>query len=135
MTSQADARETIYQTFATDWASTSAYTFANEAFSPPVGQPWVRLTVQLQTGNQETLGDVGHRRFRREGLITMQVFVPLDTGLRAQDALVQQARNIFEGRTLTGPVWCIDADTYEIGPSDGWHQFNIDVAFAFEETR
>lgn len=135
MTSLQTARETIYQTFATDWGVTSQFTFANENFEPPANAPWVRLAVLHQTGNQETLGDVGFRRFRREGIISIQVFMPLNDGLRDIDALVQMARQVFEGRTLTGPIWCTDANVSEAGPSDGWYQFNVDIDFAYEETK
>jgi len=135
MTSTQTARETIYQTFVTDWANATPVTFANEDFSPPTDTPWVRLAVLHFTGNQETLGEVGNRRFRREGQISIQVFTPLNDGLRDIDALVQSARQIFEGRTLTGPIWCTDSAVQEIGPSDGWFQFNVDTDFAYEEVR
>jgi len=136
MTSVQVARETIYQAFVTGWGATTQITFANESFTPPVDASWVRLAVLHQTGNQETLGEVGNRRFRREGIISLQIFTPEgNTGLRAMDALVGTASPIFEGRTLTGPIWCTDANAYEVGISDGYYQFNIDINFAYEETR
>lgn len=136
MTTTQEARETIYQTFASEIGlASSRVTFANEDYAPPVGQSWVRLTVLHQTGNQETLQEVGLRRFRREGIISVQIFVPIDIGLRDADDLLAVARNIFEGRTLSGPIWCTDANASEIGPSDGWYQFNIDTNFAYEEVR
>lgn len=135
MTTLQVARETIYQTFVTDWAATTAFTFANENFDPPVAASWVRVSVLHQTGNQETLGGVGNRRFLREGIISIQVFSPLNGGLRNQDALIQTARQIFEGRSLTGPIWCTDCNVFEVGPSDGYHQFNVETNFAYEETR
>lgn len=135
MTSTQTARETIYQAFVDGWGATPAYTFANEHFEPPADASWVRLTVLHQTASQETLGEVGFRRFRRQGIISLQIFVPINDGLRDIDALMQTARAIFEGRTLTGPIWCTDANAFEAGPSDGWYQFNIDIDFAYEETR
>lgn len=130
------ARETVYQAFVDGIGLPVAqYTFANENFTPPPSLPWVRLSVQHQTGNQETLGAVGNRRFERAGQITMQIFVVKDDGLRDMDALIATCRGLFEGRTLTGPIRCTDADVQEIGNDGPWFQVNIDVNFAYEETR
>lgn len=137
MTTTQVARETIYQTFANEIGLDldTRVTFANEDFNPPVGQSWTRLAMIHQTGNQETLQEVGFRRFLREGIISVQLFFPLNDGLRNTDALIATARAIFEGRTLAGPIWCTDANVFEIGPSDGWFQVNIDTNFAYEEVR
>ncbi len=135
MTTTQAAREVIYQTFTTAWGSTSAKTFANESFDPPTNAPWVRLAVLHLTGNQETLGETGNRRFRRAGIISIQVFVPEDSGLRGIDALIATARQVFEGKTLTSDIWCTDCNVYEVGVSDGWYQINVETDFAYEEVR
>ena len=137
MTTTLQARERIYQTFLDEIGLDPAtrVTFANESFRPPVGQSWVRLTVLHQTGNQETLGGVGVRRFLRQGIIAVQLFFPLDTGMRDMDTLLATARSIFEGRVLPGPIWCTDANASEAGPVEGWYQFNIDTNFSYEEVR
>ena len=128
------ARETTYQSFVTSWGATSAYTFGNEKYTPPVDLPWVRLAMQHQTGSQDSLGGVGIRKFSRQGLVTIQVFVPQDSGMAAMDTLVTAARAIFEGATI-GTIRFTSASVQEIGPSDGWYQTNVDIEFTYYETK
>lgn len=135
MTTMLAARETIYQTFVTAWSTTTQYTFGNEKFSPPAEAAWVRLNVQHLVGSQETLGGTGNRRFSRSGLVTIQLFVPQDTGMETADGYIATLRAMYEGKTISGPIWFTDANVQEIGPTDGWHQTNIDIEFSYEETK
>jgi hypothetical protein len=131
------ARERIYQTFNTDWGSTSAFTFDNDEFDPPAAADWVRFSVRHFDSNQESLGGVGNRKFLREGRIFVQCFTPLDSGLAGADNLATVARNIFEGKTLgTENIRCTDAVVREIGPTDdGFYQLNVEIAFNYSEVK
>jgi len=136
MTTINQAREAIYQQFATAWAATGkAYCFANERFTPPVGDGWARATVIHATGDQDSLGGIGSRKFVRRGIVIVQVFTPLDEGHTSSDTLVTAARAALEGLTLTPPVWLYSTDVQEVGPSDGWFQVNLTTDFAYEETK
>lgn len=136
MTTLVDAREAIYQAFATAWGSTTPLAFDNEKFVPPDAAPWVRLAVRHQVSNQETLGGTGNRVFLREGLVFVQVFTPEDDGQRASDVLVQQARAVFEGVNLVANgVWFNDVVVREIGPTEGWNQVNAEAAFFYQEIK
>ena len=132
------ATERIYQTFQTDWGTTSVFTFDNEEFDPPeAGVDWVRLAVRHFDSNQETLGGVGNRKFLREGRIFVQCFTALDKGRAAADNLATIARNIFEGKTLgTESIRCTDSVVREIGPiDDGFYQVNVEIAFNYDEVK
>lgn len=135
MTSMQTARETVYQRFEDIWGATTAYTFGNEQFSPPSDAFWVRLAVQHFTGNQESLGGAGNRKFSRAGQISIQLFSPLNSGMDTIDGYVHTLRAIFEGETLTGAIRCTDANAFEVGVSNGWFQVNIDIAFEYEEIK
>lgn len=134
MTSTVDAREAIYQRFVTAWGATTDYTFDSEQYTPPPGVPWVRLTVRHLSSAQETLGDIGNRKFERGGSILLQIFTPLNAGTRAGDTLIDTARNIFEGVRFSG-IRCNNAVAREIGASDGYYMSIIETSFLYDETK
>lgn len=130
------AREAMYQQFVTAWGATTPYTFDNEIFDPPEGVSWIRLSVRHTRSNQETLGGLGARKFRRGGACIVQVFAPQGQGVRAADILAQQARAIFEGITLvTGSLWFTDVIVQEVGESEGWYQINVEALFDYDEVK
>jgi hypothetical protein len=131
-----EARAIIYQAFVDDWGSLTEYAFDNEAFNPEGLEEWVRLTVRQSTGGQHTLGAPGGRRYRRRGLVFVQVFAPVDKGLQRFDELARAARDIFEGKTLS-LVEFYDGNIREIGkdPNGPWFSGNVSVVFSFDETK
>lgn len=129
-----EARAILYQEFLDNWNPLIPHTFDNEGFNADGIPEWVRLTVRHTPGGQHTLGALGHRRFRRRGLVIVQVFVPVDRGLLRCDELAAAARDIFEGKTLSG-VMLHDGNYREVGPDRQWFQGNITVDFSFDETK
>lgn len=131
-----EARERIYQEFVDGWGVTSAYTFDNEDFSPPVGTQWVRLAVRHLASLQESLGGVGARKFTRSGSVFVQVFVPLDEGVDGADNLLRVARGIFEGKHLHPEGLRFQAGIVtEVGPDQDWYQANLELPFNYTETK
>lgn len=139
MVSLVDARETIYQRFATQWGATTAYVFDNEKFEPPVATSWVRVAVRHRNSTLEAIGGPGLgglNTFQRTGVVSIQVFVPLDSGLRGADTLAQQARAIFEGTTLaSNSIRFTNSDVFEAGPSNGWFLVTVLVQFQYDERK
>lgn len=137
MTTLNEARERIYQTFATEFVATSGrYTFDNTEYDPPEGLPWARLVVRHSGSNQECLGPVGRRKFERIGSVIVQVFVPLDSGTQEADTVSRAVRLIFEGRTLSPEaIRFTDCVVQEIGPDGAWYQQNVEAFFTYTETR
>jgi hypothetical protein len=139
MVNLVDARETIYQRFATLWGTTSAITFDNEAFTPPAGQPWVRVSVRHSGSTLEAIGGSGFggmNTFQRIGRCVIQVFVPIDAGTRQADTLAQAARAIFEGTTLSSnAIRFTNVVLREIGPDDAWYQINLEATFQYDERK
>lgn len=129
------AREAIYQAFSTAWGATTPVAFDNEKFDPPSNAPWVRLVVRHLVRQQNSMGGVGSRRWRSNGLVFVQVFVPLNTGIRSSDSLAQTVRTTLEGIQLSGPVWFNDALVREVGESDGWFQTNVEAEFVYDEVK
>lgn len=139
MVSLVNAREEIYQRWATQWGTTTPYTFANEGYAPPVGTPWVSVNVIHTVSTLEAIGGRGYggmNLYQRQGLCNMRVFVPQDQGIRTADTLAQQARNIFEGVTLgTNAIRFNNVEIREIGPVDSWFVIEVDAAFQYDERK
>lgn len=138
MTTLAQARERIYESFVTDWGATSPFTLDNEAYDTPVGSEWVRVAVRHNASNQETLGGIGNRKYERIGSVFVQCFTPLDKGLAAADNLAAAARAIFEGKTLAPAgeaIHFFDVVVREIGPDGAWYQVNVEAFFTYHETK
>lgn len=134
MPSTVDAKESMLQAFITDWAAATEVDSDNEKFDTPVDEDWVRWSCRHNDSNQESLGGVGHRKFTRGGSVFIQVFGRLDKGSRPADALAQNARAIYEGKTIDG-VRFTDVIIREIGPDDSWYQINVEAIFEYTETK
>lgn len=137
MTTLLEAREVMYQAFETGIGAT-AHCYDNEQFTPPAGAIWTRLSVRHLLGEQETLGETGNRKFARTGLVLVQVFTPVDTGVRVTDTLVTTIRNIFEGKHFSGvgyTIWLRGGTTRELGIDDGYWQTIVEIPFYYNEIR
>ena len=137
MTTLAQAREQIYLTFTTDWAGLTPVQLGNEVFkTPKPTDDWVRVTVRHRVARQESLGDVGARKFDRAGSVFVQCFTPLDKGEAATDALATTARAVFEGKTFSPQaIRFTGVDVREVGPDRGWNQTNVEAPFNYTETK
>ncbi len=131
------ATERILQTFVTDWAALTPFVFDNEKLVPPNPKAdWVRVVVRHAGGGQESLGDVGNRKFAREGSVFVQCFTPENEGRAASDLLVTAARNIFEGKTLSPEsIRFTGTEVREIGVDEGYYQSNMEAFFNYTETK
>lgn len=135
MTTLSEAREAIYQRWATNWGSTSAYCFENQGSSLQEGRtPWAMVFVRHNVSSQQTLGPTGYRRFRRFGSIYVQINTLIDTGLKANDDLAYQAKAVFEGTSFSG-LACTDSTVREVGSDGKWYTQLVEVDFDYEETK
>lgn len=140
MTSLGTARETIYETFAAAWGTTTPIAFDNEAFNPPTdGSSWVRVVVRHDSSNLEAIGGRGFggmNLYQRTGRLVIQVFVREDKGTEEADSLAQAARAIFEGTTLSSnAIRFNNGIVREVGQDSPWFQVNLEVAFQYDERK
>lgn len=149
-----DAREQLYQYFAANWQEFVLVTIeawgltlpgltgeplvpfalGDEVFDPPDG-PWVRVSVRHTTSSQETMGRIGNRRFERPGILTVQGFMPPETGEDVMDFVMECARAAFEGRKVGAAAIQFNAVTIqEIGVIDNgrWYASNAEAPFVYE---
>ena len=106
----------------------------NDANNNP--NTWARITVQHVLGYQASLSNrSGVKKFRREGIVTVQVFTPLGTGLSIADKVYTIVKNAFEGKHSPGNVWFRDVRVNEVGSSGNWFQGNVLADFEYDEIR
>lgn len=112
-------------------------TLENEQFTPPDDTPWVRASIRHFDGGQDSLGDVGARKFSRVGALFVQIFIPQDTGGTAPaDTIANEARTLLEGKHLTGTtVNLLTSNIREIGQVDGYFVVVVETGFEYIETR
>lgn len=132
MTTLSEAREAIYEAFRVGYADETKCYFDNEVAD--VEDEWVRLTVRHTTGDQETLGPVGNRKFERGGSVIIQIFILLDKATARADELASLVRNIFEGKTIS-QIRFRGVITREIGEGTKWYQLNVEAPFRYNETK
>lgn len=130
-----EARAAIVNAFETGWASATLVLHDNAPGEPPDGTAsWVRVSVRFYDGEQISLGPTGSRLFRRYGILTIQVFVIVGTSTYTIDGLVRTAKNIFEGKTLSG-VTFRNARQVTVGADEKWWQENVVAEFWFDEIK
>ena len=106
-----------------------------DAASPAT--PWARATVRLQDGAQATLSsDTGARRFRRFGLVTVQIFTEWGKNTTLKYTLTKIVSEAFEGVTTSpGRVIFRNVRVNEVGQDGQWFQTNVLADFEYDEIR
>lgn len=98
--------QTIRDRFNTQWPieqPSIPFSFADVDFTPPPDAVWVRLNVL--PGNQTQVGMGIRRRFRRIGIVLVQIFVPAGSGDGLAKELADSVADIFMGRTVNGVIF------------------------------
>jgi hypothetical protein len=141
-----EATDAILTQFKTTWDADSesmgiAVAWPDTKFAVPTsdGSSWARVTLihNPGAGGQATLsGDTGQRRYRRFGVITVQVFTPFGGGQTDSQALARVAMSAFEGVDLApSGVIFRNARFTEVGQDGAWLQTNITSDFEYDEVR
>lgn len=94
---QAEAVTAIYQRWMAQWPGLSSsvpYVFDNDVVDDAA--TYARVKVTHLDDDQQTLGNVGSRRFTRSALIEVELRAPGNAGRKRVDLLCGHARTIFE---------------------------------------
>jgi hypothetical protein len=124
--------QTIYQELRAKYATIASLPpteYPNETFNKPSPATiWARFNI-LEGDEQQI--DIGapSKIFRHSGILTVQVFAPLNNGavsaIKVADAIADTFRN-WCGVTVT----CRNASVRSIGNDGfGWYQINITIPF------
>lgn len=134
----AQANDDILTLFKTAWDTTGHLALYEniEGAKPKAQSPWARLTVRHGPSAQASLaGGTGARRWERQGIITVQIFIPNGQGLSEGYSLGKIVADAFEGKASPLQVWFRNVRVNEIGPSGEWYQFNAIIEFTYDEIK
>lgn len=133
------ARDEVYAKFAAAWAATELPILYPDTKAEPIPATgaWCRITVSHNTSRHATLGgETGNRRFRRFGIVTVQIFTEYGDGQVTADRLATIARDAFEGEvTSPGRVIFRNVRVVDVGQDGPWTQTNVLAEFEYDEIR
>jgi len=138
-----DAITEILGLFRTAWLGAGQsdarvkYDNVGKASVPPSGNvPWARVVLRHTTAKQASLsGPSGTRRFERNGILVIQIFVPSGKGLAEAVDIPKIVQDAYEGKTTAGGAWFKDVTINEVGPDGAFYQTNIIVLFEYDEIK
>lgn len=125
--------QTIRALFEAQWPtkqSTVPRSYADLEYDPPENEPWVRLTILPGDQRQVSMGRL--RRFRRVGVVMVQIFVPAGSGDGTAKDLADSVTEIFEGQTVNGVIFRGTGLT-RIGADGAWVQYNATTPYQADD--
>ena len=143
---RAEAKGIIIDQFISEFNETTPVNLSNQGnfilcTSPitntvkPSDSAWVRFMVENNITPKATLGTKGHRRFRRTGFISSQIFIPEGVGTKIGNDLCEELISIFEGERL-GDIAFDYGEYDEIGNiENNLYQFNVIIYYFFDEQK
>lgn len=136
----AATEQTIRERFVAQWAAlhpTVPYTFDNQGQDdsfPTRDTAWVRVVILDGEAEQVEMGNT--RRWRRTGLVVVQIFVPSGEGTGEAAQLCDSVRDIYEGRTINGVIFrATSRNRVGRGRDAVWVQWNASTPFQADELR
>ncbi len=135
-----EARDKVMLHFTTAWDAQSGTVplllYDDRHRDLPANAPYARITMRHNVMDQRTLGGVGNRRFRRFGVITVQVFTLSNQGLATADVFAKVALDAFEGNsTAPDEIHFRNSRINEVGEDGPWFQTNVLVDFDYDEIK
>ena len=98
--------------------------------------PWIRPTIRHTPGGQASLADgTRKRRWRRNGILWIQLFVPSGSGLSKAYELAKILTDAIEGTSTEHCVWFRNTRINEIGRSGAFNQLNVLTDFTYDEIK
>lgn len=143
MTTPSEARDDVYGAIATAWGVLGPIDYedrphdeATTPIPPKTVVPWVRVQMHHTAGGQATLSNsIGNRRFRRYGVITVQVFSPLGSSLRDPENHSKIVNDALEGVATPHDVLIRNVRMEEKGSDGHWFQTNVIADFEYDEVK
>jgi hypothetical protein len=141
--SPSEARDDVYTLIVNAWGDEGPVDYEDKPRNPnddPIPpkeqQPWIRIKMEHTFGRQVTLAnEIGQRRFRKFGVITVQLFCPLGSSLREPERLGILLNNALEGASTPHDVLFRNVRMNEEGSDGHWFQVNVIADFEYDSVR
>lgn len=128
-----DAETAVQAYFNTKWGNLTPIAWPDVDFTPPNGT-WVRFQMDNNIGRQASMGSPGSNKYRRQGLITIQVFAKENTGAVDCRTKADVAVDAFMDNGLQGFTF-FNANSRRVGnDGHGWYQWNVTVEYRYDIT-
>lgn len=132
--SYATEANAIRSRFSAAWGTTTPVAWPNVSFTPPSGEPWVRLEILPAGSDQETMGAPGAATFWYDGLVSVQVFTPSNEGDGEARTLAEQVCAIFRSVQAAGIIYDTPWITTSGNDGAGWYQLTTWCPYRRETT-
>jgi len=109
--------------------------FDDTGESPPDSSefPWFRITIRhSENSKQETLSRE-NIKYSRRGILFVQIFTIIGTGLSLSDKYSQIVLNLISGKQTASGIWFRNPRINEVGRDKSWFQINVISDFYYEE--
>lgn len=120
--------------FSTQWGAKSTILWGQDDPTPiPNDDEWVRFNILHSEGPQVSIGSPGSNRFRRFGVITLQIFQKEGKYGTPALTLANDAMGIYTGTTDSDIIYR-NPILREVGnDGHGWYQINVVINFQYDE--
>lgn len=132
-----DMRQAIQRSFYDHWCDRTRIAWGNLVFDPGDDDAFVRFAVNHTPNASGPAGiESGSvKRYRRRGIIFVQVFTRGNTGQDLSDELTEKALKFFETVDPVLGSWYRNPSPAEI-PGDGtWMQVNVSAELIYDTLR
>ncbi len=126
---QAEAAVRAY--FNTNWNGLTPIAWPDLPFTPPIAT-WVRFSMKHNDGFQASMGNPSGNRFRRVGMVFIQVFQPKGQASTDARKKADTAADIFIDNNLSGIIFK-NVNALDIGADgNGFYQWNVLAEFQYD---
>lgn len=102
-------------------------------FTPPNGT-WVRFSMKNTIGQQASIGSPNSNYFRRQGIVTIQIFAKENGGALDCRTKADVAVSLFMANGLSGFTFS-NVNASGIGADGhGWYQWNVTAEYQYDIT-
>lgn len=121
----------IESKFHDNWAAATPVKYDNVDFTPPGNAAFVEL--QIHNGFASPISTGGTTLYRSPGIISINIYLPLNTGTKTAKGYTDTIAAIFRGQQFSGII-CRAASVTRIGELDGKFVYNVSIPFFRDET-
>ena len=125
-----DAEASVQGWFNTKWNGLTDIAWPDVDFTPP-DDTWVRFDMKNNVGAQSSMGAPTANRFRRLGIVTIQVFQKEGRGGVDARTKADVAVNAFMDNDLSGFEF-FNVNARAIGNFNGWYQWNVTAEYQYD---
>jgi hypothetical protein len=120
----------IESRFHTDWAAATPVKYDNVDFTPPVNSVFVEFHIIPADEYPASIGNAV--LYRTLGIISINIYAPLNTGSKTLTEYCDTAAVIFRGQSFSS-ITCRGARITRLGEVEGRFVANVSIEFFRDE--